>query len=265
MKYTTKPGRSDACLALGILTAINFLNYIDRYVVASVVEPVKRELHFSDLQLGWIGSAFMISYAVTSPVFGRLGDLFTRKYLVAIGVFDLELRHGRRWARPNVLADVPSPLFRRNRRGKLRHDRPCNHHRLLRQRAQRTGAGRVLCRHTRRQCARIHPRGETVRVVRLARRFLCRRTSGAAVCLAGSGDSRTPARRSRHEHACRRDTLDPCRHLQDARPQQDIRDGNLRVRRLHICSGRTRVLDARVPRTVRPRNHGPGKPDLRLH
>lgn len=54
--------------------------------MASVVEPVKRELHFSDLQLGWISSAFMISYALTSPFFGRMGDLFTRKRLVSIGV-----------------------------------------------------------------------------------------------------------------------------------------------------------------------------------
>lgn len=76
----------DRRLALAILTVINFLNYIDRYVVASVFEPIKRELHFSDTQLGWLLSAFMLAYAVTSPIFGRLGDLFTRKYLIATGV-----------------------------------------------------------------------------------------------------------------------------------------------------------------------------------
>lgn len=73
-------------VALGILTAINFLNYIDRYVLAAVFEPIKRELHFTDAQLGWTLSAFMITYSVTSPAFGRLGDLFTRKYLIAAGV-----------------------------------------------------------------------------------------------------------------------------------------------------------------------------------
>ncbi|HVO25069.1 MAG TPA: MFS transporter [Candidatus Margulisiibacteriota bacterium] len=78
--------RRDRRIALAILTVINFLNYIDRYVVASVFEPIKRELHFSDVELGWVLSAFMIAYAVTSPVFGRLGDLFTRKYLIAAGV-----------------------------------------------------------------------------------------------------------------------------------------------------------------------------------
>ena len=67
--------RRAARYALLVLTVINFLNYIDRYVVASVVEPIKRELGFSDSQLGWILSAFMLSYAVAAPVFGRLGDL----------------------------------------------------------------------------------------------------------------------------------------------------------------------------------------------
>lgn len=72
--------------ALTILTAINFLNYIDRYVLAAVFEPLKRDLHLSDAQLGWTLSAFMITYAVTAPVFGRLGDLFTRARLIAAGV-----------------------------------------------------------------------------------------------------------------------------------------------------------------------------------
>ena len=76
----------DRRIALTILTVVNFLNYIDRYVVAAVFEPIRRELHFSDAELGWLLSAFMIAYAITSPAFGRLGDLFARKYLIAIGV-----------------------------------------------------------------------------------------------------------------------------------------------------------------------------------
>ncbi len=81
-----RPKASDARVALAILTAINFLNYIDRYVMAAVFEPVKRDLHFSDTQLGLLSSAFMIVYAFTSPAFGRIGDLYVRKYLIAAGV-----------------------------------------------------------------------------------------------------------------------------------------------------------------------------------
>ena len=78
--------RRDGRIALTVLTVINFLNYIDRYVLASVFEPIKRELHFTDVQLGWSLSAFMITYAITAPVFGRLGDLFSRKWVIAAGV-----------------------------------------------------------------------------------------------------------------------------------------------------------------------------------
>ncbi len=78
--------RRDAGIALAVLTSINFLNYIDRYVLAAVFEPIKRELHFSDMQLGWTLSAFMITYSLTSPLFGRLGDTLTRKYIISAGV-----------------------------------------------------------------------------------------------------------------------------------------------------------------------------------
>jgi MFS family permease len=78
--------RRDARAALAILTTINFLNYIDRYVLPAVFEPIRRELHFSDTQLGLLNLAFMITYSLTAPIFGRFGDLFVRKYLIAFGV-----------------------------------------------------------------------------------------------------------------------------------------------------------------------------------
>ncbi len=78
--------RRDARVALSILTTINFLNYIDRYILPAVFEPIKRDLHFTDTQLGLIQLAFMITYSLTAPIFGRFGDLFVRKNLMAFGV-----------------------------------------------------------------------------------------------------------------------------------------------------------------------------------
>jgi MFS transporter, Spinster family, sphingosine-1-phosphate transporter len=75
-----------ATYALAILTFINLFNYIDRWVVAAVVEPVKRDLGLTDTQMGIIGAGFIIVYAVTSPVFGKLGDVKARPPLIAIGV-----------------------------------------------------------------------------------------------------------------------------------------------------------------------------------
>jgi len=72
--------------ALGVLTFINLFNYVDRWVVAAVLEPLKHELGLSDTQLGIIGAGFIVVYAVTSPIFGRLGDRKARPPLIAIGV-----------------------------------------------------------------------------------------------------------------------------------------------------------------------------------
>src|SRR5258708_36186926 len=73
--------------ALVILTLINLFNYLDRWVVASVVGSIKKsELHLSDTELGFIGTGFIVVYTLTSPLFGRLGDRKSRPPLVALGV-----------------------------------------------------------------------------------------------------------------------------------------------------------------------------------
>jgi MFS family permease len=72
--------------ALAILTFINLFNYVDRWVVAAVLEPMKLDLGLSDTQLGWLASGFIIVYAFTSPIFGSLGDRRARPPLIAIGV-----------------------------------------------------------------------------------------------------------------------------------------------------------------------------------
>src|SRR5882757_1980184 len=73
--------------ALGILTLINLFNYLDRWVVAAVLESIKKsELHLSDTELGLIGTGFIVVYALTSPFFGSLGDRRSRPPLIALGV-----------------------------------------------------------------------------------------------------------------------------------------------------------------------------------
>jgi MFS family permease len=73
--------------ALAILTLINLFNYLDRWVVAAVVESIKKsELHLSDTQLGLVGTGFIVVYTLTSPLFGALGDRRKRPPLIALGV-----------------------------------------------------------------------------------------------------------------------------------------------------------------------------------
>ncbi|HEX6084029.1 MAG TPA: MFS transporter [Thermoanaerobaculia bacterium] len=75
-----------ATRALAVLTFINLFNYIDRWVVAAVVEPVKRDLGLSDTQMGLIATSFIFVYMLVSPVFGILGDRKARPPLIALGV-----------------------------------------------------------------------------------------------------------------------------------------------------------------------------------
>ncbi|MEA2236588.1 MAG: transporter, Spinster family, sphingosine-phosphate transporter [Thermoanaerobaculia bacterium] len=73
--------------ALAILTLINLFNYLDRWVVAAVVESIKKsELHLSDTQLGLVGTGFIVVYTMTSPLFGAFGDRRSRPPLIALGV-----------------------------------------------------------------------------------------------------------------------------------------------------------------------------------
>lgn len=76
-----------ATTALVVLTVVNLLNYIDRYVVPAVFESLKRsELHLTDTQLGWLMSGFLLVYTLAAPVFGRLGDTGRRPRALAMGV-----------------------------------------------------------------------------------------------------------------------------------------------------------------------------------
>ncbi len=76
-----------ARLGLIILTGMNLLNYLDRFVVSALVESLKAsELHLTDTQCGVLGTAFMVVYMATSPVFGALGDRWKRPRLIAFGV-----------------------------------------------------------------------------------------------------------------------------------------------------------------------------------
>jgi MFS family permease len=79
-------GGRPAYLALALLFGVNFLNYIDRYVIAAVAPLIQREFAIGDTQLGLIGSMFMVAYMAASPFTGVLGDKWPRRWLVGGGV-----------------------------------------------------------------------------------------------------------------------------------------------------------------------------------
>ena len=95
---------------LGLLLAINLLNYIDRYVLSAVItdiqaaffpkegvaDPVLRAvLEWTQQHLGFLpenaltgtlGTAFMVAYMLTAPVFGQQAGKRSRWLLISLGV-----------------------------------------------------------------------------------------------------------------------------------------------------------------------------------
>jgi len=72
---------------LGTLTALNGLNYLDRYVSAAALPLILTDLALSDAQGGLLQSLFITVYALVCPVAGWLGDRQPRLRLAAVGVF----------------------------------------------------------------------------------------------------------------------------------------------------------------------------------
>jgi MFS family permease len=68
-----------------ILSALNLLDYLDRYLIAALGSLVKVELGLSDRAFGFLGTAFFLVYLLSSPIFGFLGDRWGRVRLMAGG------------------------------------------------------------------------------------------------------------------------------------------------------------------------------------
>jgi MFS family permease len=78
--------RGAAYYGLTIVTLLNLLNYIDRYILAAVLPRMQSDLSLSNSQAGLLATAFLVTYFLTSPVFGALGDRLSRTRLMSVGV-----------------------------------------------------------------------------------------------------------------------------------------------------------------------------------
>lgn len=71
---------------LGLLTVLNLVNYIDRFIIMAVSPKIQESFQLTDAQTGLVVSIFMFGYFLSSPLFGWLGDRYPRKGLIAAGV-----------------------------------------------------------------------------------------------------------------------------------------------------------------------------------
>lgn len=81
------PPSTRAGLTLALLFAINGLNFFDRQILGAVTEPVRKEWGLTDTQLGALGTAFTLLYAIVGVPLGRLADRWNRRVLLSLGVF----------------------------------------------------------------------------------------------------------------------------------------------------------------------------------
>jgi predicted MFS family arabinose efflux permease len=73
-------------LSAVVLFAINTLNFYDRTVPGALTEPIRKEFHLTDTQIGLLGSAFIWIYALVGLPLGRIADSASRKKLLATAI-----------------------------------------------------------------------------------------------------------------------------------------------------------------------------------
>ena len=71
---------------LAVLTGLNALNYLDRFLLPPLLPLIIAGLSLSDRAAGSLQSAFILVYALVCPLAGWLGDRMSRLRVAALGV-----------------------------------------------------------------------------------------------------------------------------------------------------------------------------------
>ncbi len=77
-----------AWYAVSVLLIAYTLSFIDRTILALLIEPIKADMQISDTQVSLLlGIAFALFYTLMGIPLGRLADQYSRRWIIAIGVF----------------------------------------------------------------------------------------------------------------------------------------------------------------------------------
>ncbi|XXF76615.1 MFS transporter [Myxococcaceae bacterium GXIMD 01537] len=94
---TTAPQSSAASragFALLVLSLINLVNYLDRYIIAAALPHLQHDFGISKAQSGLFGTVFIVVFMLASPLGGILGDRYPRRLIVAGSVIIWSLATG---------------------------------------------------------------------------------------------------------------------------------------------------------------------------
>ena len=75
-----------AIYVLALMFGINLLNYADRWLAPRCALVIQAEFTLSDFQIGLLGSAFTLVYAIGAMPFGLWADRGLRKTVIGTGV-----------------------------------------------------------------------------------------------------------------------------------------------------------------------------------
>jgi MFS transporter, Spinster family, sphingosine-1-phosphate transporter len=96
-----QPGASERSrwFVVALLLAINLLNYVDRYVLAAVEPHIRKDLFPNgdpniNALMGFLPTAFLLSYMIAAPIFGWLSDRMNRWWIISGGVIVWSLASG---------------------------------------------------------------------------------------------------------------------------------------------------------------------------
>jgi MFS family permease len=72
---------------LGVLVLVYMSNIADRYVISTLIEPIKADLHLSDTAIGFLtGTALAIFYTGMGIPLGLIADRVNRRNLIALSI-----------------------------------------------------------------------------------------------------------------------------------------------------------------------------------
>ena len=84
----TWPPPGIAWYAVVILVVAFIFSFVDRIIIAMLVEPLKQDLGLTDTQLGLLqGLAFAVFYATVGLPIGRWADRYSRRAIIGWGIF----------------------------------------------------------------------------------------------------------------------------------------------------------------------------------
>jgi MFS family permease len=72
-------------ISLLILSLLNLLNYIDRYIVGSILIDVESYFNINKSTSGLLHTLFLLSFTLVAPLVGYLGDRYKRRKYLLIG------------------------------------------------------------------------------------------------------------------------------------------------------------------------------------